>query len=61
MIILKAQPQAGHGDAAILVVSFERSIESKGWNVVDSHFNLLEGNDRLEDRGSIYMLIKKEK
>ncbi len=26
--------------------------------IVDSHFNELEGNDRLEDRGSVYYLIK---
>lgn len=39
--------------------SFEKLVESKGWNIVDRHFNVLEGNERLEDRGSIYFLIQK--
>jgi len=39
--------------------SFEKLISSKGWSVLDKHFNELEGNDRLEDRGSIYFLIEK--
>ena len=39
--------------------SFEKYIHSKNWEILDSHFNELEGNDRLEDRGSIYFLIKK--
>ncbi len=40
--------------------SFDRIINSLGFNVVDQHFNELEGNDRLEDRGSVYYLISKE-
>lgn len=39
--------------------SFEKLIEKKGWNIVDKHFNILEGNERLEDRGCIYFLIQK--
>lgn len=39
--------------------SFEKLIEKKGWNIIDKHFNILEGNLRLEDRGSIYFLIQK--
>jgi hypothetical protein len=41
--------------------SFYRMLASKGWNIVDYHFNQLEGNDRPEDRGSIYYLISKER
>jgi hypothetical protein len=40
--------------------SFHRMITSKGWNIVDYHFNELEGNDRPEDRGSVYFLISKK-
>ena len=40
-------------------LSFKRLIESKGWHIIDSHFNILEGNDRPEDRGSVYFLIQK--
>lgn len=40
--------------------SFKRLIESKGWNIIDSHFNILEGNERPEDRGSVYFLIQKD-
>lgn len=39
--------------------SFDRLVRGKGWDVVDSHFNELTGNDRLEDRGSVYYLIEK--
>ncbi|MGB9661349.1 MAG: methyltransferase domain-containing protein [Moorellaceae bacterium] len=39
-------------------VSFQKMIERLGYEVVDYHFNELEGNDRLEDRGSVYYLIK---
>jgi hypothetical protein len=39
--------------------SFDKMIRSKGYNIIDSHFNELEGNSRLEDRGSLYYLIKK--
>jgi len=28
-------------------------------NIVDHHFNILTGNQRLEDRGSVYYLLKK--
>jgi hypothetical protein len=40
--------------------SFEKLIESKGWNIIDRHFNILEGNARLEDKGSVYFLIQKD-
>lgn len=39
--------------------SFDRLIEQKGWQVVDRHFNELTGNERFEDRGSVYYLIQK--
>lgn len=39
--------------------SFSRMISAKGWNVIDAHFNELEGNGRPEDRGSVYYLISK--
>lgn len=39
--------------------SFERLIRAAGYCVRDSHFNELEGNARLEDRGSCYFLIEK--
>ncbi len=38
--------------------SFDRLIANAGYEVVDKHFNELEGNERLEDRGSVYYLIK---
>lgn len=41
-------------------LSFKRLIESKGWNIIDSHFNILEGNERPEDKGSVYFLIQKD-
>lgn len=40
--------------------SFDRQIKLRGWRVIDSSFNLLEGNSRPEDRGSVYYLIAKE-
>lgn len=40
--------------------SFDKMINSKGWNILDSHLNILEGNGRPEDNGSIYYLIKKD-
>ncbi len=40
--------------------SFHRMIAAKGWTVVDTHLNELEGNSRAEDRGSIYYLISKQ-
>lgn len=39
-------------------LSFDRLIASFGYEVVDKHFNELEGNERAEDRGSVYYLIK---
>lgn len=39
--------------------SFDKAIRAKGWNILDSHFNVLEGNTRPEDRGSVYYLIAK--
>jgi hypothetical protein len=39
--------------------SFHRMISRKGWNILDAHFNELEGNNRPEDRGSVYYLISK--
>lgn len=37
----------------------DRVISEKGYNVIDSHFNELEGNDNLVSRGSVYYLIRK--
>lgn len=39
--------------------SFDCMIRGKGWNIVHAHFNELEGNQRPEDRGSLYYLVKK--
>lgn len=39
--------------------SFDRAIRDTGWEVVDRHFNELEGNGRPEDRGSAYYLIRR--
>lgn len=39
--------------------SFDNMIRKKGYQIVDQHFNELEGNSRSEDRGSVYYLIKK--
>lgn len=39
--------------------SFDALIRRTGWAVVDRHFNELEGNDRPEDRGSVYYLVGK--
>jgi hypothetical protein len=39
--------------------SFDALIRSQGWDIVDHHENELTGNDRLEDRGSLYYLIRK--
>ncbi len=41
------------------VESFDKLIKNLGYNVIDKHYNELEGNSRLEDRGSVYYLIKK--
>ena len=39
--------------------SFLKMVRSLGYNIIDEHFNELEGNPRLEDRGSQYLLIRK--
>ena len=39
--------------------SFDKLIQDLGYDVVDKHFNELEGNERQEDRGSVYYLIRK--
>jgi hypothetical protein len=39
--------------------SFLKMIGELKYDVVDTHFNELEGNDRLEDRGSVYLLVRK--
>jgi FMN phosphatase YigB (HAD superfamily) len=39
--------------------SFERHLASKNWKIIDTHFNLLEGNTREEDLGSCYALVEK--
>jgi hypothetical protein len=41
------------------VASFDAAIRRTGWDIVDRHFNELEGNDRPEDRGSVYYLVRK--
>jgi hypothetical protein len=35
------------------------AIRAEGYRVIDSCRNVLEGNERLEDRGSVYVLIEK--
>lgn len=40
-------------------VSFHTMIKKLGYKIVDYHFNELTGNDRIEDRGSVYYLIEK--
>ena len=40
--------------------SFAKLIRDLGYRVIDSHFNILAGNDRPEDQGSVYYLIAKE-
>jgi len=39
--------------------SFIAMLRREGYRVVDGHFNVLEGNQRPEDRGSVYFLIEK--
>lgn len=39
--------------------SFDRMIRKNFTKIIDCHFNELEGNKRLEDKGSIYYLIEK--
>ena len=41
------------------VQSLDRAMRDTGWDIVDRHFNELEGNDRPEDRGSLYYLVRK--
>jgi hypothetical protein len=38
--------------------SFDALMQRTGWTIVDRHFNELEGNDRPEDRGSVYYLVR---
>jgi hypothetical protein len=38
--------------------SFDRLMGETGWTIVDRHFNELEGNERREDRGSVYYLVR---
>ncbi|MFH1114442.1 MAG: class I SAM-dependent methyltransferase [Pseudomonadota bacterium] len=39
--------------------SFDKMIKRTCPKILDCHFNELEGNERLEDRGSVYYLIEK--
>jgi hypothetical protein len=39
--------------------SFDAAMRKTGWDIIDRHFNELEGNDRPEDRGSAYYLVRK--
>jgi len=39
--------------------SFDAAMRATGWDIVDHHFNELEGNTRPEDRGSAYYLVRK--
>lgn len=39
---------------------FQRAIEQRNWNLIDTTRNILTGNDRPEDRGSAYFLIAKQ-
>ncbi len=39
--------------------SFDAMIRRLPWKIIDFHFNELEGNERPEDRGSVYYLIQK--
>lgn len=41
-------------------ISFHKMMLSLNYNIIDFHFNELEGNGRIEDRGSVYYLIKKD-
>lgn len=38
--------------------SFDNMIARMGYKIVDRHFNELEGNTKLEERGSVYYLIE---
>jgi hypothetical protein len=39
--------------------SFDKMIKKFRPKIIDQHFNELEGNERLEDKGSVYYLIQK--
>lgn len=39
--------------------AFANMVASQGYRIIDMQFNQLEGNQRVEDRGSVYMLIEK--
>ncbi|MBM4438056.1 MAG: hypothetical protein FJ029_12680 [Actinobacteria bacterium] len=55
-----ASPAPGwHWGSRFSRASFDRAMRETGWDIVDSHFNELEGNDRPEDRGSAYYLVRK--
>jgi len=41
--------------------SFDKLVRSVCSDVIDTHFNKLDGNQKLEDRGSVYYLIGKDK
>jgi hypothetical protein len=38
---------------------FRKALFAQGYDVLDEHFNLLEGNGRPDDLGSVYFLIRK--
>lgn len=40
--------------------SFDKMIRGLGYDIIDHFFNELEGNDRPEDMGSVYYLIRKK-
>lgn len=40
--------------------SFVNMVQAQGYHILDAQFNHLEGNTRVEDRGSVYMLIQKQ-
>jgi hypothetical protein len=39
--------------------SFDKMLRGKNYQIIDQHFNVLEGNGHPKDRGSVYYLIKK--
>ncbi len=39
--------------------SFVTMVQAQGYRILDAQFNQLEGNARIEDRGSVYMRIEK--
>jgi hypothetical protein len=38
---------------------FRNALLAQGYDVLDEHFNLLEGNGRPDDMGSVYFLVRK--